>query len=91
MKTTKNEQRKIFEEPVVECNSCEKYWLSQCDGVKKDTQRKCTSYVAVRREDIPQRVDMNRREIDRLRIWLILLNIALTIHIVLDMFGGGGL
>ena len=90
MKTTNNEQktetkRNIFDDYEVECNLCEKYWLNQCDGVKCNTKRKCTSYIAVRRDDIPQKVDKNKHEIHDLRNLVFVIGIVLSIHIVLDM------
>jgi hypothetical protein len=90
---TKNSaaERKIFDDYEVECNECEKYWCNQCDGVKPNQRRKCTSYVAVKRVDIPKRVDQNYQEINHLKTWLVISNIALIIHIILDLLVGCGL
>ena len=84
-------KKKIFDDYEVECNQCEKYYLNQCDGVKCGTKRKCTSYVAVKRVDLPKMIDKNKREIDHLKTWLVISNVALIIHVVLDMLVGCGL
>ena len=53
-------EAKIFEEYEVDCNTCECYWDSSCDGVKcskaGEESRKCTSYKAVRKIDVVERV-----------------------------------
>jgi hypothetical protein len=88
---TDKKENKIFDDYEVECNLCEKYWLNQCDGVKCGQTRKCTSYVAVKRVDIPEKVDENRRDIHDLKIALLLTSLGLIAHIVLDLMVGCGL
>lgn len=49
-----SDSNKIFDDfPTVECDNCESYWINQCDGVIKGSERLCNSFVAVRRESIP--------------------------------------
>lgn len=50
------DKRKIFDETFVDCNECEKYYLSQCDGVKRGKNKRCTSFIATRGVIIPQRL-----------------------------------
>ena len=38
-----------WEDVFIECDSCERYYNSQCDGVDIGKERKCTQYVATRR------------------------------------------
>lgn len=74
----------------VDCNSCEKYWINQCDGVQKAQKRHCTSFKATRDIVIPL-------EIKRLKTclkWLIgalcvlgLYQVVMSIIILIYYFG----
>lgn len=41
----------------VECNECDNYWNDTCDGVPKDTEKPCNSFLATRSIVIPARLN----------------------------------
>lgn len=51
---------------VVDCNGCDHYQSNRCDGVKVGEKRRCESYVAVRRIDLPARLKVLEDQV----IWL---------------------
>ena len=60
-------QSKRFEDwEEVDCNECAKYWDSSCDGVTKDSQRQCNSFLATRRVVIPAKLN----ELEKVVNWL---------------------
>lgn len=77
---------KIFDEYEVDCNTCEKYWDSSCDGVKcsKDgsESRKCTSYKAVRKLDIVETVNKHTKEIKQLGKYDLWITILFLLHLL---------
>lgn len=42
--------------PPVDCNDCERWWISQCDGVPKGSHRQCNSFVATRGIVLPEKI-----------------------------------
>lgn len=54
---------KIFDDfKGIDCNDCERWWLNQCDGVTKGTERPCNSFLATRRVIIPEQIkSLNKR------------------------------
>lgn len=65
---------KRFEDFIeVDCNECEHYWDNSCDGVSKAQKRSCTSYKASRSVVIPQEISSLRKEINGLRMALVIL------------------
>ena len=81
------QDNKIFDEYEVDCNECESYWDNSCDGVKVNDKRSCTAFKAVRKSDIPKRVDKLENTIKRMDTSLLLLYVALLLHLV-SHFGG---
>ena len=76
------EERKVFDDYEVECNTCEKYWINQCDGVKPGEPRKCNSYVAVRKMDVVQQIDKNTKDIKFLKNMSIFVQLLLLFHLL---------
>lgn len=49
--------KKIFDDfKEVECNECERWWLNQCDGACKGSQKPCSSFLATRSVVIPAQI-----------------------------------
>lgn len=67
---------------LVECNQCERYYINQCDGVKKGENKPCREFLATRKVNIPEEINALRKQIKSLRLSFILLDIALLIHII---------
>jgi hypothetical protein len=66
----KNTQKR-FDEWEVDCNTCERYWLNQCDGAKCGSEAKkqpCRSYFATRSVVIPEQIKTLEKGIFRLKI-----------------------
>lgn len=83
------ENDKRFEDwPKVDCNECESYWDSSCDGVPKGLERPCNSFKATREVVIPAKLKSLENSFKWLRISLILTNIALVIHLLTVVVGG---
>lgn len=77
---------KIFEEwTEVDCNQCELYFLNQCDGVKNNSKKKCTGFLATRHVIIPEQIKQLQDSIKRLRYSYFTLGIILVIHILLEL------
>lgn len=86
MDSTTN-SHKIFDDYEVECNECQKYWLDQCDGVKPDTTRQCTSFVATRNMDIPHKIKKLDEKVKTLDTAVTILNVVLTLHLLVHVVG----
>lgn len=50
--------KKIFDDYNVDCNDCQHYWTDTCDGVKQGSTRLCKEFVATRRTNIPEQIEM---------------------------------
>lgn len=74
--------RKIFDSYEVECHDCQNYWLDKCDGVRLDSARKCTSYIATRKVDLPHKIVVLDAKVKGLTISLVCLTLAFLLHIV---------
>lgn len=73
---------KIFDNYEVECNECEHYWDSSCDGVPIDKKRNCTSFKATRTIDIPMQIKNLDKRVNKIKviaIGLIILDIVLGV------------
>lgn len=62
---------KVFDDYEVECNECEHYWDSSCDGVPIDKKRNCTSFKATRTIDIPMQIKTLDKRYDKLKLAII--------------------
>ena len=67
---------------LVECNDCTHYWNDTCDGVKKGSQKPCTSFLATRSVVIPAQVKALQNALK----WLTVGIIVETIYVVLMTF-----
>lgn len=81
-------EKKIFDDyPVADCNICENYWLSACDGAHTGTTRLCTTFKAVRLVNIPLQI----KSLQRAYKWLVGGYVALAVlfiaHIVFHVLG----
>lgn len=86
-------EKKIFEDfPEVDCNRCETYWNSQCDGASVNSPRPCKHFKAVRRVNIPEELKSTQKSLRRLwkltRFLWILQIIVNLLEIFKDYFGG---
>ena len=62
-------EKKIFDDfPKVDCNDCEHWWDSSCDGVYKGTERQCKTFKATRGINIPSEVKRVKNDLRRLQI-----------------------
>lgn len=50
----------------VDCNECEHWWTSSCDGAKKDTKVPCNSFKATRSVVIPLQIKELDKRLQRL-------------------------
>lgn len=71
----------------IDCNECGHYWLNQCDGVKKDAEKPCNSYLATRNVDIPARINALEKRVKWLNRSCILIDIVVILHLVSHIVG----
>lgn len=76
----KNNQ--IFDNYEVDCNTCESYWNSQCDGVKIEDRRKCNSYIATRDIDVVKELGKCKEKIKGLQTSQTLLGIGILVYLL---------
>ena len=58
---------KIFDNYEVDCNECQHYWDSSCDGVPIDQKRNCAVFIATRTKDIPMQIKKLNKKVDKLK------------------------
>ena len=73
---------------VKECNDCEHYWNSLCDGTPQGSEKRCTAFKATRSVDIPAELEALRKRLKWLNVSQILLGIAIILHALTHIFGG---
>ncbi len=61
-------------EDVKECDDCERYYNSQCDGMDIGKKRKCTQFVATRSRKFEDDLRNLERECRRLKWYAVALN-----------------
>lgn len=71
----------------VDCNDCQHYWDSSCDGASKGSTATCNSYLATRSVVIPAKVNALEKRIKRLEWHLILLYGVNIIWIIAHIMG----
>lgn len=82
------EDKKIFEDfQQVDCNDCSHYWDDSCGGVKKDSEKRCTAFLATKRVDIPLEIEALRKAVKWLRISGFLVNIVVVLHLIGHILG----
>lgn len=85
-----NEENKRFSEwEDCDCNQCEHYWTSACDGVAKDTKKPCNQYLATRKVVIPLQIEDLQKQIKVLRWAVILIAVGTILTNIGIMFLGG--
>ena len=81
--------KKVFDDYTeVNCNNCQQYWYDLCDGVPEDGSRPCTSYVATRNSDIPKKIEVLQKRVDRLENSLIVTNLIIVVYLAAQLFWG---
>ena len=83
-----NMEQKIFDEYEVDCNDCQRYWLDQCDGSKVNVQKPCSSFLATKKMDIPEKVKSIEEKYENIRICIITLSIVLALHLITELLNG---
>ena len=79
-----SEDKRIFDDfPKVSCNECEHYYTNACDGVSKDSQKICKTFLATRSVSIPSEIKSLRKKIDMVAIGSTLIGVAFIIHLIL--------
>lgn len=86
MKSTKD-SHKIFDEYHVDCNECQRYWLDQCDGTPEATERHCTSFIATKKVDIPERIKVLEKRLQSLTGCTVVMGIILVFHLLSHWLG----
>lgn len=72
-----------------DCNQCERYWDSSCDGVKKNKRKSCNAFMATRSVIIPEQIKDLQKQIKLLR-WAVMVIAVVTILTNIGiMFLGG--
>ena len=73
---------------LVECNQCERYYINQCDGVKKGENKPCREFLATRKVNIPEEINALREQISWLKIGVTALcGIIVYLLIMIQVFG----
>jgi hypothetical protein len=78
---------KIFDEYHVDCNECQRYWLDQCDGTPEDVQKPCTSFIATKKVDIPERIKVLEKRLQSLTGCVLVMNIIIIFHLLSHWLG----
>jgi hypothetical protein len=80
--------KKIFEDfQRVDCNDCSHYWDDSCGGVKKDSEKRCTAFLATKRVDIPEQIKALRNDIKWVYMAFFVETILLLLAIGCGLFG----
>lgn len=81
-----NKDVKRFDEWTVDCNNCQHYWESTCDGVSEGKKRPCNSYLATRSVSIPGQIESLKSDVLGLKIALWVLCITMVVGWALFKF-----
>jgi len=71
-----------------DCNKCEEYWNSACDGTLVGSEKPCTAFKAVRRVSIPLEIERLRKAVKWLSFSLACSIVAQLIHLATHIWGG---
>lgn len=71
----------------VDCNECERWWLNQCDGACKGSQKPCNSFLATRSVVIPAQIKSLKSHLKWLYSLLILEGVMLIVLGVVMLLG----
>ena len=80
-----SENKRFEDYPKVDCNECEPWWLNQCDGVPKGSQRVCNSFLASRNVVIPARLNKLEKSVKRLTWVMLLLALSCFLNAISDL------
>ena len=75
----------IFDEEFVDCNTCQCYWTDQCNGKKLNEYGKCNSYIAYRKIDVLNRLEVIENNLNKLAVSVLGLAIVLLICLVIKV------
>lgn len=79
-------EQKIFDDfPKVDCNDCEHYYTNGCDGVSKGKNRACKTFLATRRESIPEEIKGLKNQIKWLNRFVNILGIAFILYVIINL------
>lgn len=65
-----------------DCNECEHYWDSSCDGVEKNKRKPCNQFSATRKVVIPQQIESLQKQIKLVAFGGMLIAISNIIAII---------
>ncbi len=73
--------KQIFEDwsDLRDCDDCERYYNSQCDGVHEHQTRPCTQFVAVRRSSFEKDIQFLKKESEAFGRQLKLINVCVIL------------
>lgn len=86
MISEKDEVKRFEDWEDCDCNMCERYWDSSCDGVKKGDKKPCNQFLATRSVVIPNQIEELRKQVELLTWGIILVATGVMIHIVGVLF-----
>ena len=66
----------------VNCNDCQHYWDSSCDGASRGSKIGCNSYLATRSIVIPEKVNWLEKRVKQLEWEVIALSVCLSIALI---------
>lgn len=75
-------ESKVFDESYVDCNQCQHYWNTVCDGAPTKQIKPCTSFKATRQTDVPlqiEKLSKGQKQSDRSILWL---HIIVFLHLL---------
>ena len=79
--------KKIFDDfPKVDCSDCSHYWHDSCEGAPQGSEKRCTAFLATKRVDIPNQINILRNDLKWLRAAIILIGLVEIVHIVSRWF-----
>ena len=83
-----SESKRFEDWNEVDCNDCQHYWTDTCDGTTVGSEKRCNSFVATKRVDIPEQIKWLRGRVNGLNWAFIFVALAVLIHFCVDLFGG---
>ena len=86
MRDNTTKQSVFSDYPICDCNRCERYYDSQCDGTKVGEQRECKGYIATRHTDIEKRLREMEADVYNSKLLSGMVLVLLVLHISLEIF-----
>ena len=65
-----------------DCNQCERYWDSSCDGVKKNKRKSCNAFMATRSVIIPEQIKDLYKQLKFVTWGEIIITVLIIIHVI---------